>query len=386
MRAFRRYREVLVQPGARSLLLLAVLARMGNIPFGAILTAMAYISTGSWLVAGLAGGGATASSALTSWGYGRLLDRWGASRVLLASSPGALAVLFLVPARGSVAVIFLALLVGALKPPSGTVVRSAWQRKFKDDVELRSAAYGLDSSLSPIAGALGAAVGALLLSGLGEATVGFFLAGLLLSSSLGLYLHPAVAGIVASGRPGRKEAAPPLPSPVRLALASGFASWAALGGVEIAIGVLWGPETMLWASSLSIFTVALGAFGFTGRAGRQPALVSVRSGLVASLLSLLALSLLMTLDPLLAVLAAATLGFGRGLIASAAVEALAESAPERRMSEVMGLYGSGTLLGQAGYRPLAALLVGVFPALGLLGPAILCGALAITIAREESTI
>ena len=233
-----RYAPVLRTPGAVALLLSTLLARAGQFGSGLALLLAAESASGSFGVAGTASGLLAAGLALSRVVQGRLLDRVGATRVLLASS-GLLALalagllLVLVDWRGPLPLLGLSAVVGMTLPDVGTVARIALGSLAAGSTERKTSAYALEtltSELAAIVGPAGAAVVATTVSPV-----------LALAGTAAMMVAGAV--VVACGRAagevrGRRRARGPrggLARALRLPLAVTFGIGLAFGAVEVAL-------------------------------------------------------------------------------------------------------------------------------------------------------
>lgn len=368
------YRDLLRMRGARSLLLLSLVVRGINIPIGAIITVVAYEISGSWGEAALAGGIAAGASALAMWVSGQMMDIWSPRKVLLLFIPGGLVSLLFLQEPQGWALLGAAFLLGITRPPSGTTVRTSWQRVVSDENK-RLLAYGLDAALTPIAGALGALLSGILVATLGWQSLVWFLTAAATISTILLALHPATSGdgarrgfALSDLMPGRNL--PPLGRAIWITIGMVALSWGALVGLEILVGDRFGPEMLLLVTALGGIAVALGALGNNKAKDRSGKSSLVFSSLLASL-SLLLVTLAFWTEPLLAFPAIISFGVARGIISASGSAFLSIASPPERRSETLALYGSGVLLGQAIYRPLSGALLFAAPVLILLLPAAL---------------
>lgn len=346
---FRGFQNLLRLPGAKLLALMSIITRSTTIPLGAAYTTIGYSVTDSWLWAGAVGGIASLAAALSFWFTGKMIDRFGAKIVLLTLAPGSLAPLFY--GNGDLIwVLFVSLLAGFLRPPNGTVVRSAWQVVAKTDQE-RVLAYSFDAAIAPIAGALGA----LLAGGLYAL---FSTQGVILFLVIGT-LVPAIALALFAFSPESKTNSylkkQPLGTKTWAAISIVGSSWIALVAVEMSLGVFFGEEALLLSNAVGLVAVAIGALLFTNtndQTGRQALITASFGAGITLVLTIIGASLL----PIVIWGLIFILGIFRGLISSAASTYITYSSPESRRSEALALYGSSVLVGQAGYRPLAGFL------------------------------
>src|SRR5579871_3577011 len=144
-----RFRLFLAVPGARRLLLSAVVTRMPNGMLMLALLLLVRQRTGSFAAAGVAVGAFALANALTAPLQGRLVDRIGQPPVLAGCACGQaalLVVIVLVSRAGAPVAVLVALvaLAGTLVPPSMACARALWP-SICPDAATREAAYALDS-------------------------------------------------------------------------------------------------------------------------------------------------------------------------------------------------------------------------------------------------
>jgi MFS family permease len=160
-----RYRALFATAYARRLTASALVARMpmGMVPLALLLVVRD--GGGSFGAAGLVSGSFLVSAGLGAPVAGRLMDRRGASRILLRRA--VLSPLALLAAGGLavasaplVAVGVCAAAAGALLPPVGSALRALWPRLLEGPT-LRSTAYSLEASLQEIFFVIGPLVVAL---------------------------------------------------------------------------------------------------------------------------------------------------------------------------------------------------------------------------------
>jgi MFS family permease len=145
----RRYAELLRVPHVAALVASTLLARL---PIG--INALAIVlflrhETGSFAVAGGVAGALAAGAGLGAPVIGRLVDRLGA-RVLLPLAVIHAAVLGLLVIGGkadapTAALAIAGLVAGASVPPTSSVQRTLWPELLGERIELRQAAFALDS-------------------------------------------------------------------------------------------------------------------------------------------------------------------------------------------------------------------------------------------------
>ena len=349
------YRPVLDLPGAKPLLGWSLLSRTVSIPQGAIVLIAAYGATGSWLWASVAASINTGCAALSAWIMGQLMDRFPVRKILLITSPGALMLLPLGLVEAGVTVTCLiALTAGLMRPAGGTALRTVWTSLCSDQ-QSRAAAFSMEASIVPIAGALGAAGAGLVAETWGASQVAIPAAIIGFLATLGLALCRAVKQAPVPQRKAGQQIKVPLGAATWAAILAVAASWFALSAAEVGVGSARGAGQLGYLTGLSMLAVVLGAHLYASRGGTGQPLKWITGGLAASAFSLLLLSgSVQWLLPAACLMFA--LGAGRGVLSPSISSSIAQWAPSARQSEAMGLYGTAVLVGQTASRPLAGLL------------------------------
>ena len=352
------YRPVLELPGAKALLGWSFLSRAVSIPQGAIVLIAAYGATGSWLWASVAASLNTTCAALSSWITGRLMDRFPVRRILLITAPGALMLLPLgLVAKDAVSACLIASLAGLLRPAGGTALRTVWTSLCPSQAS-RAAAFSMEASIVPIAGALGAAGAGLVAETWGASQVVIPASAVSFLATLGLALCLAVKKAPVPQRKTDKQARIPLGAATWAAILAVGASWFALSAAEVGVGSARGAGQLGYLTGLSMLAVVLGAHLYASRGSKGEPLKWIAAGLACSALALVLLSgSVQWLVPAACLMLA--LGASRGVLAPSVSSSIAKWAPSARQSEAMGLYGTAVLVGQTASRPLAGLLAQV---------------------------
>ena len=147
MRVLAPYLAALGVPGARRLVLASLGARLSFGLFDLALVVLVERKTGSFAVAGLAGGLHAAGIGLTAPLRGRLLDRFGARRVLPPlTCAHALSVAALPVAGPTEAILVLAALAGITVPPLVAAMRLEWQRMLGIGTPQLATAYAFETT------------------------------------------------------------------------------------------------------------------------------------------------------------------------------------------------------------------------------------------------
>src|SRR6266540_5789521 len=203
---FRPYLDVLRTPGVPRLLGAAVLGRMPIGMAGLAIVLLVRQTGGSYATAGLVAGSYAISLGLTAPLLGRLIDRVGQTRVLLATagvSAAAFAALAVAAEAGSRALLpVLAALGGASLPPVAACLRALWSELLGRGAELQ-AAFSVEAIVQELIFVVGPPLVAILAAVFAPAAAMLGIAILLLAgigvfagapaSRAGLAIAPAIA-------------------------------------------------------------------------------------------------------------------------------------------------------------------------------------------------
>jgi MFS family permease len=166
----RRYRAVWVIPGAPTLLMVGVLARLGIGMSPLALLLLVEDATGRYAAGGVAVGVYALAGAVANPPVARLADRIGPERVLLWASVTHAFALTLSALAGSFPLVLVpCLLAGATYPPLTGAVRGAWNDLTSEGHPLRSAALAAETSMFELV----YVIGPLLVAVLAQLTHGF---------------------------------------------------------------------------------------------------------------------------------------------------------------------------------------------------------------------
>ena len=299
-------------PGALRLFVVSLLARLPLPTFSIGLLVHARHLTGSFAAAGLVAGSYGAALGIGGPFLGRLVDRCGQTRVLLASAAASallLGAVALMPAGAPVpALVALAFGIGLASPPLGACLRTTLSRILPDQEAVR-ASYTLDTTASELTWILGPplvlALGAATSTGTALAVSGT----VLLAATAAFAAEPASRGWRPGGGGGRARGgclrAPAMRTLVLVLIAVGVLFGAVEVGVTAATAGLGstasaGPLLGLWgAGSLigGLAAVRVGA-GLRGASGLALVLAALACGhllLVAAAGSVVAMAAVLVL-------------------------------------------------------------------------------------------
>jgi MFS family permease len=294
----RIYLDVLRTPFVTRLLSSAVVGRMPTAMAGLAIVLLVREAGGSYAVAGLVAGTYSVALAVTSPLLGRLVDRVGQTRVLVACAvASALSFGALAAAGRSASPLLLAglaALAGASIPPVGACMRALWSDLLDHGGQLQ-AAFAVESTVQELIFVVGPPLVALLAAVFSPAAAVLGTGALLLAGVGAFVTTPASR----AWRPRRRAAdwAGALRSPgIRAVLATAVLLAGAFGTIDVTVvaraeqlgsRVLAGPLLALWAAgSLA------GGLAFGSRAsdrGPEQRMVGLLA-LVAAMIALLAVA------------------------------------------------------------------------------------------------
>jgi predicted MFS family arabinose efflux permease len=247
-----RYGPVLRAPGARRIVLAALLGRSGQIGLGLASLLAVRQATGSYGAAGTALGASALSVGLGRVAQGRLADRAGTSRVLVVACVvhAAAVLLFLVALEeraGTLALVALAGVLGASVPAVAAVTRTLWTALLPEP-EHRAPAHAIESSLTEICAMIGPAIAGVLAATTSPTIAVVAMAALAISGGLTVATVPDVGIARGAGTGGRGPLAGLLAAPVLAMLALGVM----VGALELAVPAFADDHDQLAASGLLI--------------------------------------------------------------------------------------------------------------------------------------
>jgi MFS family permease len=294
---FRPYLDVLRTPGVPRLLGSAVLGRMPIGMAGLAIVLLVRQAGGSYATAGLVAGSYAISLGLTAPLLGRLIDRVGQTRVLLASaavSASSFVALAVAAEAGSPALLpVFAALGGASLPPVAACLRALWSELLGRGTELQ-AAFSVEAIVQELIFVTGPPLVALLAALFAPAAAMVGIAVLLLAG-IGAFASAPASRAWRGQRRAADWAGPLRSQGIRAVLACIVVLAAAFGAVEVAVPATAerlgsrtpaGPLLALWAVGSMVGGLAFGGSGAGRPAERR--LVGLL-GLVAAGIAVLAL-------------------------------------------------------------------------------------------------
>jgi len=370
-RGLARLLVVAGSPQARGLL---AARGIGSLPVGMVPLGIILLLRGlgdSYALAGVADGAYAIGVAVTQPPLGRLIDRFGMTRVLPPAAvifPAAIVAFSLAAsARAPAAVtVALALAAGAALPPLGACMRVLWPRLIADE-SLRPTAFAIDATLQELAFIVGPPLLALIVA------VASPKAALLAAAAAGGAGTAAFAVLARRHHVHSERGGGALRSAgVRRVLALSFLLGGAFGATEVAMPAFCERHGARAAAGLLLAALALGsACGgliFGARAARIPparrllvALCGFSALLVPLLLAptiaLMALCTFASGIPIAPAFAGSYLLLDRFSVPGAATETFAWNTTAIFVGASLGTAAGGALIAPASYRASIALAV-----------------------------
>jgi hypothetical protein len=264
--SLQRYVELFAQPQLRRTFLFSIIGRLPIGLTGLAILLLVQTSSGSFARGGAAAGSYVVGLAAIAPLLGRVIDRYGPRRILLANGvllfPTALIALVVAVGEGAVVpVLVCAAAAGATFPPITVCMRTYFRRHVGDDLQL-STAYSAESVLIETIFIVGPMLVALFVAIASAATAVWFAAGCALVGTLIFLRSPALRDWTIEPRTSHSLlgplAGPRFPALVGVVLC--FAS--AFGFVEIGI-TAYASETV----SASFAGVLLGVMSAASALG-----------------------------------------------------------------------------------------------------------------------
>ena len=353
---FGPYRQVLGLPGMRSLMLLAIVARIPVVAVGITLTLYVVLDLHrGYGAAGALGATFTLASAVGAPLLGRVTDRRSLRTALAVSIVAEAAFWSVAPQLSYAALLVAAALLGLLTMPVFSVVRQSIAALVP--AASRRPAYAIDSMTVELSFMIGPAAAVLLVTQLSATTTMYLVGAAIVLSGVALYVqNPPVRTAAEEQEAGEKV-------PRRVWLRPAF----------LAVLVLTAATTAVLAATDIALVAQLRAAGQVGWVGLVMAAWAVYSmiggfvyGALKRTLPTVALVALLGLFTMPISLVGGAFWLVLALIPAGALCApsLASSAdtvsrlvPAASRGEAMGLYGSALTLGLAGGAPLAGVVI-----------------------------
>ncbi|MFC4021513.1 MFS transporter [Micromonospora sp. GCM10011542] len=384
------YREALALPGLRSLLLVAVLARIPLTATGVALTFHVLLDLdGNYAAAGLVGAAITVGAAIGGPLLGRLVDRRGLRPVLVLTAIAEAVFWATAPSLPYTLLLPAAFVAGSLALPIFSVVRQSIAALVPADQ--RRPAYALDSMSVELSFIVGPALAVALVTAISARTTLYLVGGGIVAAGIALWvLNPSVRSADEPTGPQRRVPRREWLTPRLLAvLAVSTAATLVLGGTDVAvIAVLRASGDIGWTGAvLAGWAVASLAGGFAYGAAHRSfsplalmaalSLCTIPVGLGGAHWWLLCLALIPA-----GALCAPTI--------AATSDAVSRLAPAEVRGEAMGLHGSAVTVGIAVGAPLSGAVIDArtpawgFVVTGALGALVALVVLPIELRRRRS--
>lgn len=384
------YREALALPGVRSLLLVAMLARIPITAAGVTLTLHVVLDLGrGYAAAGLVGAAITVGAAIGAPLFGRLVDRRGLRTTLVITTFGE--ALFWAAAQSLPYQLLLvaAFLGGLLSLPVFSVIRQSIAALVPPDQ--RRQAYALDSMVVELSFMIGPALAVLLTTIVSARSTMLAVGAGIVASGLALiWLNPPTRAAdepehVGPSIPRRQWLTPRLIGVLTIAGASTLV----LGGTDVSVvAVLRQADQVGWTGAV---LAMWGAFSLVGGFAYGATHRPLSPYLLAALLGLCTIPVgLGGGQWWLLCLALVPAGALCAPTMAATADAISRQAPAAVRGEAMGLHGSAVTVGVALGAPLAGAVIDAssagwgFAATGVVGTLVVIAALPAELRRRRT--
>ncbi|MEV1073583.1 MFS transporter [Micromonospora parva] len=353
------YRRALALPGLRSLLVVAVLARIPLTATGVTLTFhVVFDLDRGYGAAGLVGAAVTVGAAIGGPILGRLVDQRGLRPVLVLTGIAEAIFWSTAPTLPYPVLLPAAFVAGSLALPIFSVVRQSIAALVPEDQ--RRPAYALDSMSVELSFMIGPALAVALVTAISAQTTMYLVGGGIVAAGIALWLVNPPIREATTGEPGGPAQRVPrrqwLTPRLLAVLALSTAATLVLGGTDVAVvAVLRASGEVGWTGAvLAIWAVASLAGGFAYGAVHRSfsplaltaalALCTIPVGLGGAHWWLLCLALIPA-----GALCAPTI--------AASSDAVSRLVPAQVRGEAMGLHGSAVTVGIAIGAPLAGAVI-----------------------------
>ncbi|MDG9675236.1 MFS transporter [Micromonospora sp. DH14] len=353
------YRRALALPGLRSLLVVAVLARIPLTATGVTLTFhVVFDLDRGYGAAGLVGAAVTVGAAIGGPILGRLVDHRGLRPVLVLTGIAEAIFWSTAPTLPYPVLLPAAFVAGSLALPIFSVVRQSIAALVPEDQ--RRPAYALDSMSVELSFMIGPALAVALVTAISAQTTMYLVGGGIVAAGIALWLvNPPIREATTGEPSGPAQRVPRrqwLTPRLLAVLALSTAATLVLGGTDVAVvAVLRASGEVGWTGAvLAIWAVASLAGGFAYGAVHRSfsplaltaalALCTIPVGLGGAHWWLLCLALIPA-----GALCAPTI--------AASSDAVSSLVPPQVRGEAMGLHGSAVTVGIAIGAPLAGAVI-----------------------------
>ncbi|MBQ1030105.1 MFS transporter [Micromonospora parva] len=353
------YRRALALPGLRSLLVVAVLARIPLTATGVTLTFhVVFDLDRGYGAAGLVGAAVTVGAAIGGPILGRLVDQRGLRPVLVLTGIAEAIFWSTAPTLPYPVLLPAAFVAGSLALPIFSVVRQSIAALVPEDQ--RRPAYALDSMSVELSFMIGPALAVALVTAISAQTTMYLVGGGIVAAGIALWLvNPPIREATTGEPSGPAQRVPRrqwLTPRLLAVLALSTAATLVLGGTDVAVvAVLRASGEVGWTGAvLAIWAVASLAGGFAYGAVHRSfsplaltaalALCTIPVGLGGAHWWLLCLALIPA-----GALCAPTI--------AASSDAVSRLVPAQVRGEAMGLHGSAVTVGIAIGAPLAGAVI-----------------------------
>ncbi|MEU1239966.1 MFS transporter [Micromonospora parva] len=386
------YRRALALPGLRSLLVVAVLARIPLTATGVTLTFhVVFDLDRGYGAAGLVGAAVTVGAAIGGPILGRLVDQRGLRPVLVLTGIAEAIFWSTAPTLPYPVLLPAAFVAGSLALPIFSVVRQSIAALVPEDQ--RRPAYALDSMSVELSFMIGPALAVALVTAISAQTTMYLVGGGIVAAGIALWLvNPPIREATTGEPSGPAQRVPRrqwLTPRLLAVLALSTAATLVLGGTDVAVvAVLRASGEVGWTGAvLAIWAVASLAGGFAYGAVHRSfsplaltaalALCTIPVGLGGAHWWLLCLALIPA-----GALCAPTI--------AASSDAVSRLVPAQVRGEAMGLHGSAVTVGIAIGAPLAGAVIDAsspawgFVVTGVLGALVTVVVLPIELRRRRA--
>ncbi|HET6215193.1 MAG TPA: MFS transporter [Micromonosporaceae bacterium] len=354
------YRRVLALPGVRSLILVALVARVPFTASGIALTLHVVLGLHrGYGAAGLVGAGFTIGAALGSPMLGRLVDRRGLRPMLVLTVTAEALFWAVAPVLPYAALLGAAVFAGLLSIPVFGTVRQSLAALVPEDQ--RKTAYSIDSMSVELSYMAGPALAVVLVTALSTTVAAWLVGAAIVLAGLGMIaLNPPIRAEheeVGTGEPHPKRRSWLRPRLAFVLLAT-VASTLILGGADVSV-----VAVLREAGQLGFTSVVLplwGAYSMAGGFVYGTLRRSPRPLVLVGLLGLATIPVGLAGDWRLLALALIPGGVLCAPSLAATADAVSRLVPAAVRGEAMGLHGSALTVGMALGAPLAGAVVDAF--------------------------